>query len=134
MKDINSLSELIEYVQGRGVTCEVSQLYSLCEKLEEENKSLKQGKAALRDRLKCSQHNYNVQVANSETAYQNYVKMVNSLEEQIQGLQSLLDLKQQERSVLESKVFELEDSMDNSDEAIRRRYAKWAYPNEPKQN
>jgi len=62
MKNINSLSELIEYVQGRGVTCEVSQLYSLCEKLEEQN----------------------------------------------QGLQSLLDLKQQEISVMESKMVEME--------------------------
>lgn len=60
--------------------------------------------------------------------------IIDSLEEQNQGLQSLLDLKQQEISVLESKVLELEDSMDNSDEAIKRRYAKWAYPNEPKQN
>lgn len=33
-----------------------------------------------------------------------YAKYVDSLEEQIQGLQSLLDLKQQEISVLESKV------------------------------
>lgn len=60
------------------------------------------------------------------------IEYIKSLEEQNQGLQSLLDLKQQEISVLESKVGELEDSVDNSDEAIRRRYAKWEYPDEAK--
>ena len=39
---------------------------------------------------------------------------IDSLEEQNQGLQSLLDFKQQEISVLESKVLELEE---------------WEYPN-----
>lgn len=51
---------------------------------------------------KGDEYRYNIAIPIKEA-----IVKLNSLEEQIQGLQSLLDFKQQEISVLESKVGEV---------------------------
>lgn len=47
---------------------------------------------ALLDKLKCSEHNYNVQVENGHTAYKNYTNMFDSLKQQNQTLIDIVEM------------------------------------------